>query len=335
MFKLPANVRHIVPAFVYLLLLFGCGTDETVSPPLGDGNDADITLTPTSSPYYPIALGNRWTYRNPDGSEWSRYVDESEVFDAERYHSFSYEPAATLDSLGAAEYLTYADRFVRRINLSEIDDIVWEVILESSGGPTRWPMDFTCGGVVGEKLVCETNKNLFRPRIMTLLYRAKSNVIWHSKLTLLQYPLLPSQTHNALEFRITGDNSEGAAGRYRYDFKAEGSILGKTAADWKSVQTPAGSFEKCLKIHYEPELKSFTLVDFQDVDPFPGDELYLDVIRELFQSELIEELNDLLTDSIAKLGLQTMWLAPGVGPVKIETPDGIAELIDYDIKPVE
>ena len=29
-----------------------------------------------------------------------------------------------------------------------------------------------------------------------------------------------------------------------------------------------------------------------------------------------------------------MWLAPGVGPVKIETPNGIAELIDYGIKPV-
>ena len=30
-----------------------------------------------------------------------------------------------------------------------------------------------------------------------------------------------------------------------------------------------------------------------------------------------------------------MWLARGVGPVKIETPDGMAELIDYDIKPAE
>ena len=33
-----------------------------------------------------------------------------------------------------------------------------------------------------------------------------------------------------------------------------------------------------------------------------------------------------------KLELQTVWLAPGVGSVKIETPDGISELIDYAIK---
>jgi hypothetical protein len=38
------------------------------------------------------------------------------------------------------------------------------------------------------------------------------------------------------------------------------------------------------------------------------------------------------TKLCTKLGLQTVWLAPGVGPVKIETPHGIAELIDYEIK---
>ena len=35
---------------------------------------------------------------------------------------------------------------------------------------------------------------------------------------------------------------------------------------------------------------------------------------------------------IPELGFETIWLAPGVGPVKIETVDGIAELIDYEIK---
>ena len=33
-----------------------------------------------------------------------------------------------------------------------------------------------------------------------------------------------------------------------------------------------------------------------------------------------------------ELGFETVWLAPGVGPVKIETPNGIAELIDYEKK---
>ncbi|MDE0297612.1 MAG: hypothetical protein OXN17_03190 [Candidatus Poribacteria bacterium] len=332
MFRLFSNSYLFVPTFVYLLLLSGCGADESVNSPLANGNDADITPAPISSSYFPIALGNRWTYRNPDRSEWSREVVESEVFDAERYHSFSYTPPISLDSLRSAEYLTYADRFVRRMNLSEINDIIWEIILESSDGPTSWPIGMTCGNA-GPKPVCETDKNLFRPRIMTLLYRAKSTVVWHSKLILLRHPLLPSQTYNALELRLTGASPNGAA-RYLYDFKAEGTILGRDGADWESVETPAGRFEKCLKIHYEPKLKSFALVDFRDAFPL-DDDIFLDTARELIESELLEELNDLLSDSIPKLGLHTMWLAQSVGPVKIETPDGTAELIDYDIKPAQ
>ena len=298
----------------------------SVNTPLAENGATDITPAPKSSLYFPITLGSRWTYRNPDGSEWSREVVESQVFDAERYHSYSYDPPIKLDSLGSAEYLTYVDRFVRRLILAGINEIVWEVILESSNGPTRWPFGMTCGNA-GPKPVCETDKNLFRPRIMTLLYRAKSKVVWHSKITLLRHPLLPSQTYNALELRLTGRGETG----YIYDFKAEGTILGRTGDDWESVETQAGSFEKCLKIQYEPELKSFTLVEFRERPP-AFDDVFLDTARELIESELLEELTALLPHIMAKLGLQTMWLAPGVGPVKIETPNGIAELIDYDIK---
>ncbi len=59
-----------------------------------------------------------------------------------------------------------------------------------------------------------------------------------------------------------------------------------------------------------------------------------EVNLETVESEIREELNDLLMHLMPKLGLQTVWLAPGVGPVKIETPNGIAELIDYEIKAV-
>ena len=75
----PLNNYFLASALVYLLLLFGCGADETVSPPLGDANDTDTTLAPTSSPYYPIALGNRWIYRNPDGSEWEHTITRKEA----------------------------------------------------------------------------------------------------------------------------------------------------------------------------------------------------------------------------------------------------------------
>ena len=57
--------------------------------------------------------------------------------------------------------------------------------------------------------------------------------------------------------------------------------------------------------------------------------------REHMQDEIHKELTMLLPMLMQNLNLQTMWLAPGVGPVKIETADGIAELIDYEVKPVD
>lgn len=55
---------------------------------------------------------------------------------------------------------------------------------------------------------------------------------------------------------------------------------------------------------------------------------------ETVESEIRKELTDLSLHLTPKLELQTVWLAPGVGPVKIETLHGYAELIDYEIKAV-
>ena len=51
----------------------------------------------------------------------------------------------------------------------------------------------------------------------------------------------------------------------------------------------------------------------------------------IIESDIHVELTDLLMAIMPELGFETVWLAPGVGPVKIETPNGIAELIDDEI----
>ena len=330
MVKLPPNSYLLTLAFAYLLLLFACGAEETINTPLAENDTTDLASAPTTSPYFPIALGNRWTYRNPDGSEWSHEVDASQVFDAELYHSFSYEPPIELDSIKSAEYLTYFDRLVRTTNLKEINDVVWETIVESGGGAKNWSLGMSCFTLQGKKPQCVAKKNLFKPGILAYLFNTDTHVVWHSKLTLLQYPLFPSQTYSALDLRFAGRNSWSG---FVYDYKAEWSILGRTSP-WEPVETPVGTFENCLKIQYEAKPTSFTFGEFRDRIP-PPDDLYLDAAREAVESEILYELTDLLTYLMPKLGLQTMWLAPGVGPVKIETPDGIAELIDYDIKPAQ
>ena len=105
-------------------------------------------------------------------------------------------------------------------------------------------------------------------------------------------------------------------------------ILGTISDDRELVEFAAGDIEECLKIQYEAKLESYNTEEFSSESEYQGAEL------EALESVTREELTDLLKGLMPKLGLQTVWLAPGVGPVKIETPNGIAELIDYEIKAV-
>ena len=107
-------------------------------------------------------------------------------------------------------------------------------------------------------------------------------------------------------------------------------ILGKISDERELVETSAGAFEDCLKIQYEAKQPSYETDEFSVVREI--DTVFQDAKLKAVESEIREELTDLLTHLMPKLGLRTVWLAPGVGPVKIETPNGIAELIDYDIK---
>ena len=177
---------------------------------------------------------------------------------------------------------------------------------------------------------CVLTKNALDPSgILTLLFEAHPRVAWHSELTPLQFPLFPNQTYTALKLKLSGRSGVWS---YVHVFEAEAMIVGEIGNARKLVETPAGAFEECLKIQYEAKLTSFTTVEFRDtvwphIEP-PSGEL------KVMESTLRDEFTDLLIHLMPKLGLQTMWLAPGVGPVKIETSNGIAELIDYEIKTV-
>ena len=326
-FPLQRKTRGV--AFLcFILLMYGCGAEETINNPIGGGGATDITPTPTSPHYFPMTLGSRWVYRNPDSSEWSREVAESQRFDTELYHSFSYNPPiqdSQLDSLGSAEYSTYVNRLVRRIKLKDINDAVWQIILESGGESPKWGVSVGCHN---EQCIL-TKDILDPPEILTLLFSANPHVAWHSDLTPLRFPLFPNQTYTAFKLRLSGRSEVFFS---IHVIEAEAVIVGAIGNDRELVETPAGAFEDCLKIQYEAKLTSFETVEFRDtvwphIEPPPGE-------LKVMESTLRDELSDLLAYLMPKLGLRTMWLAPGVGPVKIETLDGYAELIDYEIKAV-
>ncbi len=314
----------LATAFAVILLSLGCGDeplDNTGTTSLGEESSADVP----STIYFPMSIGNRWVYRNPDGSEWSREVAESHSYVTESHHSFNYNPPIELDSIGPAEYITYADRIVREIKITDFNDSIWQTILDTSSGPPQWGLGLQCD--LRNPAVCLINKP---SGILSMLFKAHPHIASRSELTSLRFPLFPNQTYTALELKL---NSKYHALGYFHDFRADAVIVAAIGSDLELVETPAGRFQDCLKIQYDAGPISFKTVQFVNV--VVPDMRIKPAALKAFELTIHDELTDLLALSMPKLGLQTMWLSPGVGPVKIEMTDGIAELIYYDIKPAQ
>ena len=335
-FRRQSSLRSKTRAIAFLfgvLLISGCGGEETANNPMVDtiGVENRNDVVPISSPYYPMAVGNRWVYRNADGSEWTREVTETKKFGTNYYHFFGSDPPlqdTQIEALESPVYVAFPDRLDRRIVHNDMDAAIWEIIVDSGGETPSWSIGMHCSKRGRQKAVCVSKKDRSTPGILPYLYRYNASVTSHSNLTLFPFPIVPGETYNALNLSLRGSYDWPF---YIHDFEAEVVILGKTGDRRMLVEVSAGKFEDCLKIQYEAKLASYRTIEFRDTHGMISHKVYLETI----ESEIREELTDLSMHLTTKLELQTVWLAPGVGPVKIETPDGIAELIDYEIKTVD
>ena len=328
-FPLRSRTRGIVFLFG-ALLIYGCGGEESMDTPLVEtvGDERRNVVAPISTIYYPMTVGSRWVYRNPDGSEWAREITETENYGDNFYHYFSSVPPlqdTEIESLKSPVYVAFLDCLDRRIAHNDINAAIREIIVDSGGETPNWGFGMSCNKQGHRKAVCASKKDKSTQGILTYLYRANASVASHSKLTLFPFPLVPGETYNALNLRLRG-GYDGPFHIHAYD--AKGVIMGKISDDRELVEVSAGKFEDCLKIQYDAKLASYRTIEFRDLDRMIAPEVYLETV----ESEIRKELIDLLMHLTSNLELQTVWLAPGVGPVKIETPNGIAELIDYDIK---
>lgn len=308
--------------FLVVSLLFGCGGDETMkNPTVETVGDEAFDVTPN---YFPIAVGNRWAYRNPDGSEWEREVIDKE-FDSHRaYYFFHYAPPIKyeqLDFLKTPLYAPTLTSLILRAKNNDINETVRKTIRQSGSVP---PAQWTLGHTSNDGVWRRKQKHL---DALVYLYFYNAKVDSHSELTLLRFPLIPGHTYKVLDIRLSGNDQVFS---YTHSFEAKGVIMGKIGDAWESVETPAGTFEDCLKIQYEARHPTTKTKVFRHQGGISAPEK----LRRVLESDIQEEFTSLCRSIIPQLGLGTMWLAPGVGPIKIETPNGIAELIDYEIKPV-
>ena len=332
----------------FILLMYGCG-DETINAPLGETKETE-DFVPVSSIYFPMTLGNRWVYRSPDGSEWWREVTKTEEVGSHLYHFFSYGPQIDDDQSDLAETPTYTptpyvktldERLIYKIKLSDLNHAVQQTIaLSGRVPPTYWAIHLRCR--TDERPICRMRKlesivhdGQWRQEInndaLMWLESRDARVVWNSELTVLRFPLVPYRTWKAINVRLSGTSYippfwdwEGVGDTH--SFEATITISG-IAGQPESIVTPAGAFEDCLKIQYEMTRMFFETTEFSTT-PLVFEQKKLD----LYETELRKELTVLFTDGLPRMQLGAVWLAPDVGPVRIERADGISELIAYDVE---
>ena len=241
--------------------------------------------------YFPLTVGSRWVYRNLDGSEWVREVKGSEEIGLHLYHAFSYLPPLEDAHFEYLKNPKYAAT-PHRLHLL-VENEIDDAIRQSIQHPDSFHLD---------------------------LYKTK--VVSDGEFTMFRLPLSVGLTWDALKISLRGTEAIGPS---KHSFEASWTISGITVGR-EFVETPAGSFEGCFKVQYETKES----VKFEWGPNDRGREIWENLWHDR-EKPIRDELAAVSSNLIPNLNLETVWLAPGVGPVKIESEERTAELIEYHL----
>ncbi len=264
--------------------------------------------------YFPDTLGSYWTYQNQDGDEFTRYAIEPQKIDGDTYRAFSYDPS--LEDWEDYKYHLYpfyyqvSDDWVAFFNGDEIENALKNDVIKSF---EEMVLPFFKEGL-----------NEIVPPDVTFEIRTTIEAEAQDYAYLFPTPVTYNEEWNAMaaqgKFVITVDlagapNEIPPGGALIFTFNFDVSEIG-TVKTTETVETPAGTFEDCLKIEFQGAV-DMTL----DVSPPMGD------------AQFIEPSNS--------KSVKTLWLAPNVGIVKMlqefENSDTVNtfELTNYEIKTPE
>ena len=258
--------------------------------------------------YFPETVGSYWVYEDQDGNELTRRVGEGKEIAGEMYHGFNYEPALE-DSADydyhihpnfyriGEEKVTFwigdeAEKAVKAHLTKEMEALL--KIVEEMGAP------FT----MLYNIEIEAQDPFYvLPMLVTFDEKWKATEI-KAKITMRPFP--PQDPEEAtIEFTIV----------------ETGTVVGT-----ENVETPAGTFEDCLKIEYRTETGVTVSSPEVEADNPPGESFTtLWVAPNIGIVKFHQKAEDILLKSIA--------MPPGVeSPPTVRTPELSLELKRYEVK---
>ena len=217
--------------------------------------------------YFPYVPGNYWVYEDQDGNELTRSAAEKKEIEGEMYSSFNYEPALK-------DWIDYD---------YHIHPNFYQV------GEER--ITFLMGDAAQKAIKARLTKEMGTLRTILRLMMEEFDLLYEIEAETKDtfYALPTSITSNAaweamqINAKITMRSDPPQAPEeiiFEITIVETGKVLGT-----ENVETPAGTFENCLKIEYQTETKVETSPPDQTMNP-PGE------------------------------SVTTLWVGPNVGIVK-------------------
>ena len=207
-------MRLILFALCSILLLSGCGSDDTLAP---------IEQMPN---YFPDAVGSRWIYRKSDASQWTREVSGTVNIQGKDYQVFEDTPPITgteLDFLNSTYYRVTSNAVM-----------------------------FTVSERVTDYLQTELPKAA-QDEFAGLELTVAVEPYTHPELVFFHIPLVPNFQWDALNIEVSGSIVLQNLLLLQIPFEAHIHVKAEVVAESPLV-TPAGSFEKTYRIEYHTEI---------------------------------------------------------------------------------
>ncbi len=292
-------LKEIRIAFV-LLLVFGFST-------VSIGNE-------WANYYFPDTLGSSWTYQNQDGDEFTRYAIEPQKIDGDTYRAFSYDPP--LEDWEDYRYHIHSyfyqvgNDWVAFSTGEEIENalkaLVTNKLDEGVMQPLREQLDKTAPPGVTFEI-----STTFEAEAQDYFYLFPTPITYNE-----EWNSMAVHGKFVIRIDVAGDPNEiPPGGALVFTFNYNVSEIG-TVITTETVETPAGTFEDCLKIEFQAEMG-----------------------MTLETSPPMEGMQSMLPDNTKSL--TTLWLAPNVGIIKMlqesesNDTDKTFELTNYEIKTTE
>lgn len=258
--------------------------------------------------YFPKTLGSYWVYEDQYGNELTRWVIEDQEVAGEMHHAFAYEPA--LEDWADYDYHIHPNFYW----IGE-EDVIFSVGREAE---TALKARLT-----KEVEVLRKTFEKMEPSF-TIFYDVEAEA--QDLFYVLPMPVNFDDKWNAMEIKakITMRSfppQDPEEITINFTIVETGTVVGT-----EDVETPAGTFEDCLRIQYQTETEVVTSSPEMAGSDMPGESFTtLWVSPNVGIVRIYQEAEDIL--------LKTVPMLPGVEPPPtVRQPELNLELKRYEVK---